>query len=50
MGLHAEILVRVVHRSRMFEKELNMAGDKKQTYNLGPSALFTDINNLSAKL
>ena len=30
MGLHAEILVRVVHKSRMFEKELNMAGDKNK--------------------
>ena len=28
MGLHAEILVCVVHRYRMFEKEFKMAGDK----------------------
>ena len=28
MGLHAEILVRVVHKCRMFEKELKMAGYK----------------------
>ena len=30
MGLHAEIWVRVVYKSRMFEKELNMAGDKNK--------------------
>ena len=28
LGLHAEILVRVVHTYRMFEKEFKMAGDK----------------------
>ena len=28
MGLHAEILVRVVPKYRMFEKEFTMAGDK----------------------
>ena len=30
MGLHAKIFVCVVHKSRMFEKELNMAGDKNK--------------------
>ena len=30
MGLHAEILVLVVHKYRMFERELKMADDKKK--------------------
>ena len=30
LGLHAEILVRVVPKCRMFEKELRMAGDKNK--------------------
>ena len=30
MGLHAEILVRVVPKYRMFKKELKMAGDKNK--------------------
>ena len=30
MGLNAETWVRVVHKSTMFEKELNMAGDKNK--------------------
>ena len=30
MGLHAEILVRVMPKYRMFEKELKMAGDKNK--------------------
>ena len=30
LGLHAEILVRVVHKYRMFEKELRMTGDKNK--------------------
>ena len=30
MGLHAEILVRVVPKYRMFEKELKMASDKNK--------------------
>ena len=30
MGLHAEILVRVVHKYGMFEKEFKMAGDKNK--------------------
>ena len=51
LGLHAEILVRVVPKYRRFEKELKMAGDKKQTHSLGPSALFTGVNiYLSAEL
>ena len=46
LGLHEEISVRIVPKidgSRMIE-ELKMAGDKK-TYNLGPSTLFTGVNN-----
>ena len=51
LGLHAEILVRVVPKQRRIEKELKMAGGKKQKGNLDPSALFTDVNNyLSAEL
>ena len=30
MGLHATILVRVLPKYRMFEKELKMAGDKNK--------------------
>ena len=30
MGLHAKILVRVLPKYRMFEKELKMAGDKNK--------------------
>ena len=30
MDLHAEILVRVVPKYRMFEKELKMAGDRNK--------------------
>ena len=30
MGLHATILVRVLAKYRMFEKELKMAGDKNK--------------------
>ena len=30
LGLHAEILVRVVHKYRMFKKELKMMGDKNK--------------------
>ena len=30
LGLHAEILVRVVHKYRVFEKKLKMAGDKNK--------------------
>ena len=50
LGLHAEILVRVVAKYRRFEKELKMTGDKKQTHSLGPSALlraliFTFLQN-----
>ena len=30
LGLHAEILVRVVHKYRVFEKELKMEGDKNK--------------------
>ena len=51
LGLHAEILVRVVPKYRRFEKVLKMAGEKKQTHSLGPSALFTGVNiYLSAEL
>ena len=51
LSLHAEILVRVVPKYRRFEKVLKMAGDKKQTHSLGPSALFTGVNiYLSAEL
>ena len=32
LGLHAEILVRVEPKYRMFEKELKMAGDKNIQY------------------
>ena len=46
LGLHAEILVRVV----VWEGIKN-GGRQKQTYNLGLSALFTGVNNfLSAEL
>ena len=30
MGLHATILIRVLAKYRMFEKELKMAGDKNK--------------------
>ena len=30
LGLHAEILVRVVHKYRVFVKELKMEGDKNK--------------------
>ena len=30
MGLHAKILVRVLPKCRMFEKELKMVGDKNK--------------------
>ena len=30
MGLHAKILVRVLPKYRLFEKELKMAGDKNK--------------------
>ena len=30
MGLHAKILVRLLPKYRMFEKELKMAGDKNK--------------------
>ena len=51
LGLHAEILVRVVHKYRVFEKELKMAGDKNKHTILALLALFTGVNNnLSAEL
>ena len=47
-----EILVCVVHKYKMFDREgIQNGGRQKQTYNLGPSALFTGVNNyLSAEL
>ena len=51
LGLHAEILVRVVLIYRRFEKELKIGGRQKQTRSLGTSALFTGVNNyLSTEL
>ena len=40
LGLLAEILVRVVPK-----EGIKNGGRQKQTYNLGPSALFTGVNN-----
>ena len=51
LSLHAEISVRMVPKYRRFEKELKNGGRQKQTRSLGPSALFTGVNNyLSAEL
>ena len=50
LGLHAEILVRVEPKYRMFEKELKMAGDKNK-HTILALPLFTGVNNfLSADL
>ena len=51
LGLHAQISVRVVPKTRRFEKELKMTGDKNKNCNMGPSSLFTTVNNyFSAEL
>ena len=51
LGLHAEISVRVVPKTRRFENELKMAGNKNKNCNLGPSSLFAAVNNyFSAEL
>ena len=50
LGLHAEILVRVELKYRMFEKELKMAGDKNK-HTIWALPLSTGVNNfLSADL
>ena len=51
LGLHAEIPVRVVPEYRMPREGIKNGGRQKQICSLGPSALFTGINNyLSAEL
>ena len=44
LGLHAEILVRVELKYRMFEKELKMAGDKNK-HTIWALPLSTGVNN-----
>ena len=51
LGLHAEILVRLVPKYRTFEKELKMAGDKNKHTIWALLLSFTGVNNfLSAEL